>query len=281
MNVLLIYPNPKGSYMLSTGISLLSACLKREGHKVKLFDTTFYNETNIDSTPGQQKTFSSYSTESTDGNRADRLMVRPTKKEDYNFTIKYSDVFTDFHKEVLNFNPELIAMSCTEDMFHLGIKLLNKVKYLKIPTIAGGVFPTFAPKLVLSFDAIDIVCKGEGEEAITELCRRMEQKKSSDDIGGLCIKKKNGEIVMNQPKLIDMDKNPLIDVSIFEEARYYKPMMGKIWKMFPIETHRGCPYKCAYCNSPSQMAMHKLNQNESFLRRKSFDNIIVNCKTRL
>ena len=84
-------------------------------------------------------------------------------------------------------------MSCTEDMFHLGIKLLNKVKYLKIPTIAGGVFPTFAPKLVLSFDAIDIVCKGEGEEAITELCRRMEQKKSIDDIGGLCIKKKNGE----------------------------------------------------------------------------------------
>ena len=273
MNVLLIYPNPKGSYMLSTGISLLSACLKREGHKVKLFDTTFYNETNIVGTPGQQKAFSSYSTDSTDGNRAHRLMVRPTEKEDYKFTIKYSDVFTDFHKEVLNFNPELIAMSCTEDMFHLGIKLLNKVKYLKIPTIVGGVFPTFAPKLVLSFDAIDIVCKGEGEDAITELCKRMEQKKSFDDIGGLCIKKKNGEIVMNPPKIVDMDKNPLIDVSIFDEARYYKPMMGKIWRMFPIETHRGCPYKCAYCNSPSQMAMHKLNQNESFLRRKNFDNM--------
>ena len=54
MNILLVYPNPKGSYMLSTGIALLSACLKREGHKVKLFDTTFYNETNIDGAPGKQ-----------------------------------------------------------------------------------------------------------------------------------------------------------------------------------------------------------------------------------
>ena len=50
MNVLLIYPNPKGSYMLATGIALLSAVLKREGHKVKLFDTTFYDELNIDGT---------------------------------------------------------------------------------------------------------------------------------------------------------------------------------------------------------------------------------------
>ena len=57
MNILLVYPNPKGSYMLSTGIALLSACLKRDGHKVKLFDTTFYNETNIDGTPGKQKHF--------------------------------------------------------------------------------------------------------------------------------------------------------------------------------------------------------------------------------
>jgi radical SAM superfamily enzyme YgiQ (UPF0313 family) len=274
MKVLLLYPNPKGSYMLSTAIALLSAVLKREGHKVKLFDTTFYDELNIDGTSGQKKSYASYKTDSTDGNRAHRLMVRPTKElEDLKFTIKYSNVFTDFHKEVLDFKPELIAMSCTEDMFHLGIKLLSKVKYLKIPTIAGGVFPTFAPKLVLSFDEIDIVCKGEGEDAIVELCKKMEQSKSYDDIGGLCIKKKDGKIIMNPPKIIDMDKNPLIDVSIFDEARYYKPMMGKIWRMFPIETHRGCPYKCAYCNSPSQMEMHKLNQNESFLRRKNFDNM--------
>ena len=251
--------------MLPTGIALLSACLKREGHKVKLFDTTYYNKTTvIDGV--QDKTDS-------DGTKIDKLMARPVKDGHHNVTVKYTNVFEDFHKEVLEFDPELIAMSCTEDMFRLGIQLLKKTRYLKIPTLAGGVFPTFAPKLALSYDEIDIVCKGEGEDVLTELCKRLEQKKSIDDIAGLWIKKKNGELVTNPPKMVDMDENPLIDVSMFEEARFYRPMMGKTWRMFPVETHRGCPYKCAYCNSPSQMAMYKLVQNKSFLRRKNFDNM--------
>ena len=187
MRVLFVYPNHKGMNMLPTGIALLSACLKREGHKVKLFDTTYYNETTvIDGV--QDKTDS-------DGTKIDKLMARPVKDGHHNVTVKYTNVFEDFHKEVLEFDPELIAMSCTEDMFRLGIQLLKKTRYLKIPTLAGGVFPTFAPKLALSYDEIDIVCKGEGEDALTELCKRLEQKKSIDDIAGLWIKKKNGELV--------------------------------------------------------------------------------------
>ena len=170
MRVLFVYPNHKGMNMLPTGIALLSACLKREGHKVKLFDTTYYNETTvIDGV--QDKTDS-------DGTKIDKLMARPVKDGHHNVTVKYTNVFEDFHKEVLEFDPELIAMSCTEDMFRLGIQLLKKTRYLKIPTLAGGVFPTFAPKLALSYDEIDIVCKGEGEDALTELCKRLEQKKS-------------------------------------------------------------------------------------------------------
>ena len=46
-------------------------------------------------------------------------------------------------KKVNSFKPELLALSCTEDMFHLGLSLL-KVVDKKILTIAGGVFPTFA-----------------------------------------------------------------------------------------------------------------------------------------
>ena len=265
MKVLFLYPNHKGINMLPTGIALLSACLKREGHTVKLFDTTYYNETTF--IDGTQDTSDS------DGTKIDRLMARPVKDGHHNITIKYTNVFEDFLKEALDFQPELIALSCTEDMFSLGIQLLKKINHLKILTLAGGVFPTFAPRLALSFNEIDIVCKGEGEDALPELCRRLEQKKSFDDIPGLWIKKKNDEIISNPPKMIDMDENPLIDVSMFEEARFYRPMMGKTWRMFPVETHRGCPYKCAYCNSPSQMAMYRLEQNKSFLRRKTFDNM--------
>jgi len=265
MKVLLVYPNHKGMNMLPPGVALLSACLKREGHKVKLFDTTYYDKTTI--IDGVADTTDS------DGNKIDKLMARPVKDGHHNITIKYTNVFEDFEKEVKDFDPELIALSCTEDMFTLGVQLLDRVRHLKIPTLAGGVFPTFAPEIALSYGCIDMVCKGEGEDALTELCRRMEKKKTIDDIPGIWIKKKNGKIISNPPQMIDMDKNPLIDMTIFEEARFYRPMMGKTWRMFPVETHRGCPYKCAYCNSPSQMAMYKKEQNKSYLRRKNFDNM--------
>ena len=47
IKILFIYPNTYGMNMLPPGVSLLSACLKREGHKVKLFDTTYYHKTTI------------------------------------------------------------------------------------------------------------------------------------------------------------------------------------------------------------------------------------------
>ena len=70
-----------------------------------------------------------------------------------------------------------------------------------------------------------------------------------------------------------MDDNPLIDMTIFEEARFYRPMGGRVWRMFPVETHRGCAYTCAFCNSPSQTILYEKESNEKFLRRKSFDNM--------
>jgi radical SAM superfamily enzyme YgiQ (UPF0313 family) len=73
--------------------------------------------------------------------------------------------------------------------------------------------------------------------------------------------------------MINMDENPLIDMSIFEEGRFYRPMGGRVWRMFPVETHRGCPYKCAFCNSPSQQELYKKEEDKSYLRRKSFENM--------
>ncbi len=262
MKVLFVYPNHRGMNMLPPAIGLLSSCLKREGHKVDLFDTTHYESVEIDG---------ELDTKDSDASKGERLMARPFKmpKE---ISLKTTNVFEDFVKKVEEFSPDLLALSTTEDMFHLGIRLINCVKNLGILTIAGGVFPTFAPELVLSHEGVDIVCKGEGEDALVELCNRLENNKSFDDINNLWVKSKQG-IKSNPTKMIDMDKNPLIDMSLFEEARFYRPMGGQVYRMFPVETHRGCPYKCAYCNSPSQVLLYKEEANSNYLRRKSFDNM--------
>ncbi len=259
LKILLIYPNFRGMNMLPPGISLLSAVLKQRGFRVKLFDTTYY-----DSIEGKSL--------DSDASKSDRLMARPFKMPN-EISYTRTDCFEDFEKEVLDFQPDLLALSCTEDMFSLGIKLLKKARYLNILTIAGGVFPTFASKLVLSFPEVDIVCKGEGEDALSTLCERLQKGEQFDDVSNLWIKKNDGTIKINPTRMVDMDSNPLIDMSIFEEARFYRPMGGKVYRMFPVETHRGCPYTCAFCNSPSQMELYKKEEGKSYLRRKSFKNM--------
>lgn len=262
IKVLFIYPNFRGMNMLPPAIGLLSAILKAEGHTVRLFDTTYYHSLEED---GREAGDS-------DRSKSDRLMARPYKMP-HEITLKTSNVFKDFEDEVQEFAPDLLALSCTEDMVHLGIALLQRVKKHKVLTIMGGVFPTFAPDLAIGYPEVDIICKGEGEAALSELCQRLAHGKPYNDINNLWIKQLDGSVKANPIRTVDMDANPLIDMSIFEEARFYRPMGGKVYRMFPVETFRGCPYTCTYCNSPWQTEMYQREASQKYLRRKSFENI--------
>ena len=89
MKVLFIYPNHKGMNMLPPGVALLSACLKREGHQVQLFDTTYYNNVSKDT---------DNSVNDSDVSKSERLMARPFEMPKHVVTVKYSNVFEDFKK---------------------------------------------------------------------------------------------------------------------------------------------------------------------------------------
>ena len=47
-------------------------------------------------------------------------------------------------------------------------------------------------------------------------------------------------------------------------------MAGKVYKMIPIETIRGCPFTCRFCNSPDQMALYK-GIGANFYRKKEWN----------
>jgi len=248
--------------MLPPAIALFYTLLKQRGHKVDLFDSTNYK------IPGEEW-FDS------DKEKEKNLNVRPYDSSILDSAIHQTDVYEDFRKKVIQFNPDLIAMSATEDIFPVGIGLLKHIRDLDIPVLAGGVFSTFAPDLALSYDEIDMVCVGEGEYMLAELCDRLQASKQYDDIPGLWIKKKKDGNVIKNPMgcVVDVDELPLLDFSLFEDSRFYRPMQGKVRRMLPLETHRGCPYTCAFCNSPSQNVLYKKERNEKFFRKKRFDKV--------
>jgi len=257
MRVLLLYPNLYGMNMLPPSIGLFTAILKRDGHVVVLFDTTIYEGlAAIDS----------------DKMKSDNLNARPFDDSLLKEHAKRTDAIEDFKQVVSDFEPDLIAMSVTEDMYPIGIALLSALGGNRPKVVAGGVFPTFAPELTLRYanGYIDYVLKGEGDETLAELCRRLEKGEDLSPLDGLYTVI-DGKVVDNGlPKPVDLSTLPEPDYDSFDESRFYRPMQGKLWRMFPVQTIRGCPYTCAYCNSPSQMDIHG-EANFKFFRKQRTD----------
>lgn len=260
MRVLFVYPNARGLNMLPPAIAIFSSLLKQEGHECRIFDTTYWNISEdgvIDS----------------EGFKEKHLHVRPYLKAPVEVALNSTDVFAEFAKEVEAYRPQLIALSTTEDMFPLGIKLLKMLpKKGRPPVINGGMLATFAPELVIRYDEIDMLCIGDGEKALSELCKKIEAGQDYTRIPGLWVKSKGAVVKNPMGALLPIDDVPIPDVGIFEEARYYKPFDGKTYRTFPVETHRGCPYKCAYCNSPGQEALYD-KAGESYFRLKKVEGV--------
>ena len=268
IKVLFIYPNTFGMNMLPPAIALFSAILRQHGHQVALFDATYYS---ID-----------YGVNS-DGTKAERLNVVPFETDALGIKMRKTDWRNDLDAQLASFNPDLIALSTTEDMWNLGLRMLEHIKdqisLNRIPVLAGGVFPTFAPEIVIKQPLIDMVCVGEGENALVDLCARIEKSQPYDDVTNLWIKQKDGAIIKNPiSKPVDVDDAPILDMSLFEEQRLYRPMAGKWYKMMPMETIRGCPFKCTFCNSPDQITMYKEETDASFFRKKKIDLVYKELK---
>ena len=258
MKVLLVYPNLFGMNMLPPAIGIFTAMLRDAGHEVELFDTTIYESlAEIDS----------------DKEKSESLSARPFDDTLLHQYARATDAISDFKLKVETFAPGLIAISATEDMYPIGVRLMKGLNSRDRPTtVIGGVFPTFAPSLAIEYShgLIDFVLKGEGEDSLLEFCSRMEQGKSLEDIPGLFGYIGNTLINNRLPEPVHMPDLPLPDYSLFEESRFYRPMQGKLRRMLPIQTIRGCPYRCGYCNSPSQMDMHK-DENYKFFRKQRID----------
>ena len=199
MKVLLIYPNTMASALVPNNLSQLSACLKEKGFEVELFDTTFYRTEDI----------------SFEQKRVELLQINPFNYADKGILFKDADIYEDLVKKVSGFKPDLIGITLVEDTWEQAKSLLEKIRNFNIPIIAGGVFVTADPEEVISNEAIGIICLGEGEEALVELCQKMSKGEDFSAVKNLWVKKE-GKIIKNTLRpLTDINNLPYTDYDIY------------------------------------------------------------------
>ena len=114
----------------------------------------------------------------------------------------------------------------------------------------GGPHVTILPRLTLQYPSVDAVILGEGEYALLELIEFLNKKRSSMPKG--IGYKKNGNIIINPPqeKFIDLETKSLPAWDLIQNIDKYFPYKKN--NIVFLESHRGCPYRCAFCHHANE-----------------------------
>ena len=260
--VLFIYPNNMMATTIPLSLSQLAGVLKEKNIEIRLFDTTFY--------PTEKKSFEDI--------RVELLQIKPFDLSKSGVNYKDTDIFQDLRDLINEYAPDLIAISLVEDTAELGFALLQAIKDFDIPVVAGGVYVTVNPHEVIENANTDMICIGEGEGALLELCNNLKEEIPIKDIRNLWVKDNGGVHTNSMRPLVNLDENYYMDFSIWEQARLAKPMYGRNYTTIQVEIERGCPFSCAYCNAPELRKIYQEEGYNNYYRRKSYEKVIQEIK---
>lgn len=155
-------------------------------------------------------------------------------------------------------NPDLIALSFLSTTTYPNTKAMSqqlKKVVPNIPIIVGGPFATMnSDHILLDCPDIDAVGVGEGEELIPDYLNNL---KTPGNVLGL-VWRDGDKIVENAPRPLqwDLDQFPYPDrtglpIDFIESLPLDIPAVLSLDKFCTMQTSRGCPYPCVYCDIPS------------------------------
>jgi radical SAM superfamily enzyme YgiQ (UPF0313 family) len=121
-----------------------------------------------------------------------------------------------------------------------------KERYPDKPVILGGWHPSLLPDQTLAAECVDIVVKGQGEDAMLEIVRRIEAGESLEGIAGAGYKQ-DGRLIFNQPRPLKPIRELPPKAYHLADFDAYQRVCGRRWAMYTSSL--ACPFNCAYCTN--------------------------------
>lgn len=179
----------------------------------------------------------------------------------------------DFAPVIRALRPDLVAFSIMSGSHHWARDLAREIKHrYGLPSIFGGAHPTFFPDFIKE-DGVDMLVRGEGEEAVREILDRIDQGRSYDDVPNLVLKRE-GRTIENEVRQLrpDMDSYP------FPDRHLYDALNGRLDRSVRnVITSRGCPFHCSFC---FEDAMRELYEGKGkYVRIRSIPMVIEELKS--
>src|SRR5882724_717685 len=175
----------------------------------------------------------------------------PLLQAGYQVRIIDSTITPDFKKRVMEELDDALCLAVslvTGPMIKETVEIAHAAKklYPEKPVILGGWHPSLLPAQTLAAEYVDIVVKGQGEDALLEIVQRIEARESLKGVEGAGYKQ-DGRIVFNAPRALKPIRELPPKAYHLADFDAYERVCGRRWAMYTSSL--ACPYNCAYCTN--------------------------------
>ncbi|MBV9564669.1 MAG: B12-binding domain-containing radical SAM protein [Bradyrhizobium sp.] len=158
---------------------------------------------------------------------------------------------------LMTFNPEVVGISSTSPSHKAAIEVARITKAF-VPNaviVKGGVHETYcSAHTIANVAEIDYSVCGEADYSFVLLLYALEKNAPLSRVPGIVFRNSNGEIERTaMPKTrIALDSVPPLPRYLLGNSSYYNFRIFDGRRTTQVQTMRGCPYKCSFCNQRNQ-----------------------------
>jgi len=150
-------------------------------------------------------------------------------------------------------NPDILGFSVLITSYRQALNLARQVKEENpdLLIVFGNYHATFnAERILNKYPFVDVVVRGEGEQAVVGLTECMKKKRSLVEVAGLTFR--NSQRVVSTPDAPLMGNIEALPIPRRDltEADYTSNIFGvkvATRRFTSIISSRGCPFRCAFC----------------------------------